>query len=137
MVIAKVFSISLTFALAVGAQPSLRAWANAEAYDLASQAFAEPDSKQRITLLQDWVIGPAEWRSHIASVTFANVVRISAKANRTVTLAVCSWKGGSATNGSRFEKTNGLAPGLVILSSPNAVNPEFQDFAVERFSVWE
>ena len=55
MLVAKVFSISLVFALAISAQPSLREWANAEEYDLGSQALAEPDPKQRITLLRDWV----------------------------------------------------------------------------------
>lgn len=55
MAIAKVFSILLTFALAIGAQPSLRSWANAEEYDLGSQALAEPDAKQRIALLRDWL----------------------------------------------------------------------------------
>ena len=54
MLVAKVFSFSLAFALAIGAQPSLREWANAEEYDLGSQALAEPDPKQRITFLRDW-----------------------------------------------------------------------------------
>jgi hypothetical protein len=55
MAVAKVFSISLAFALAIGAQPPVREWANAEEYDLGSQALAAPDPKQRITLLRDWV----------------------------------------------------------------------------------
>ncbi len=54
MLVSKVFSIALAFALAIGAQPSPREWANAEEYDLGSQALAEPEAKQRITLLRDW-----------------------------------------------------------------------------------
>jgi hypothetical protein len=50
----KVFWIALGLALAIGAQPSRRRWANAEEYDLASQASVEPDPKHRITLLRDW-----------------------------------------------------------------------------------
>jgi hypothetical protein len=51
----RVCCITLGLALAVGAQPALKQWANAEEYDLGSQALAEPNPDQRIALLRDWI----------------------------------------------------------------------------------
>jgi hypothetical protein len=47
--------IALAFAFTTGAQPALRQFANADEYDVASQAFAETDPNRTIALLRDWV----------------------------------------------------------------------------------